>query len=40
MPSQSSHAPYGELNENSLGSISSIVKPLSGHENLEEKVIV
>ena len=39
MPSHSSHAPYGELNEKSLGSISSIVKPLSGHENFEENVI-
>ena len=38
MPSHSSHAPYGELKEKSLGSISSIVKPLSGHENFEEKV--
>ena len=28
------------MKEKSLGSISSIVKPLSGHENLEEKVIV
>ena len=39
IPSHSSHAPYGELKENNLGSISSIVKPLSGHENFEEKVI-
>ena len=29
---------WGELNEKSLGSISSIVKPLSGQANLEEKV--
>ena len=28
------------MNENNLGSISSIVKPLSGHENFEENVIV
>ena len=28
------------MNENNLGSTSSIVKPLSGQENLEEKVIV
>ena len=27
------------MNENNLGSISSIVKPLSGHENFEENVI-
>ena len=26
------------MKENNLGSISSIVKPLSGHENFEEKV--
>ena len=40
MPSHSSQAPYGELNENNLGSISSIVKPLSGQENLDENVIL
>ena len=39
MPSHSSQAPYGELNENNLGSISSIVKPLSGQENFDENVI-
>ena len=39
IPSHSSHAPYGLLNENSLGSISSIVKPLSGHANFDEKII-
>ena len=39
MPSHSSQAPYGELNEKSLGSISSIVNPLSGHENFDENVI-
>jgi len=39
IPSHSSQAPYGELNEKSLGSISSIVKPLSGHENLDENVM-
>ena len=38
IPSHSSQAPKGLLKENSLGSISSIVKPLSGQENLEEKV--
>ena len=38
MPSHSSHAPNGLLNEKSLGSISSIVKPLSGHENFDENV--
>ena len=38
IPSHSSHAPYGLLNENSLGSISSIVNPLSGHANLDEKI--
>ena len=36
IPSHSSHAPYGLLKENSLGSISSIVNPLSGHANLVE----
>ena len=40
IPSHSSQAPYGELKENSLGSISSIVKPLSGQENFDEKVIL
>ena len=40
IPSHSSQAPKGLLNEKSLGSISSIVKPLSGHENLDEKVII
>ena len=40
MPSHSSQAPNGLLNEKSLGSISSIVKPLSGHENFDEKVIL
>ena len=40
IPSHSSQAPNGLLNEKSLGSISSIVKPLSGHENLDEKVIL
>ena len=39
MPSHSSQAPYGLLNENSLGSISSIVKPLSGQANFDEKII-
>ena len=39
IPSHSSQAPYGELNEKSLGSISSIVKPLSGHENFDENNI-
>ena len=36
IPSHSSHAPYGLLNENNLGSISSIVKPLSGQANFVE----
>ena len=40
IPSHSSQAPKGELKEKSLGSISSIVKPLSGHENFEENVTV
>ena len=40
IPSHSSHAPKGLLNEKSLGSISSIVKPLSGQENFEENVIL
>ena len=38
IPSHSSHAPYGLLKENNLGSISSIVKPLSGHANFVEKI--
>ena len=36
-PSHLSHAPAGLLNENILGSISSMVKPLSGQEKLDEK---
>ena len=40
MPSHSSQAPKGELNENNLGSISSIVKPLSGQENFDENVML
>ena len=36
IPSHSSQAPYGLLKEKSLGSISSIVKPLSGHANFVE----
>ena len=39
IPSHSSQAPNGLLNENNLGSISSIVKPLSGHANLVENII-
>ena len=35
-PSHLSHAPAGLLNEKIRGSISSIVKPLSGQEKLEE----
>ena len=35
-PSHLSHAPAGLLKENILGSISSKVKPLSGHEKLDE----
>ena len=35
-PSHLSHAPAGLLKEKILGSISSIVKPLSGQEKLEE----
>ena len=35
-PSHLSHAPAGLLKEKILGSISSIVKPLTGHEKLEE----
>ena len=38
IPSHSSHAPYGLLNENNLGSISSMVKPLSGQANFVEKI--
>ena len=36
IPSHSAQAPYGLLKEKSLGSISSIVKPLSGHANFVE----
>ena len=39
IPSHSSQAPKGLLKENNLGSISSIVKPLSGHANLVENII-
>ena len=38
MPSQWGHAPKGLLKEKSRGSISSMVKPETGHANLEEKV--
>ena len=38
IPSHSSQAPYGLLKENNLGSISSIVKPLSGHANFVENI--
>ena len=38
IPSHSSQAPNGLLKEKSLGSISSIVKPLSGHANFVEKI--
>ena len=38
MPSHSSQAPNGLLKENNLGSISSIVNPLSGQANLVEKI--
>ncbi len=38
IPSHSSQAPKGLLKENNLGSISSIVNPLSGHANLVEKI--
>ena len=37
IPSHSAHAPKGLLNEKSLGSISSIVKPETGHANFDEK---
>ena len=37
-PSHSVHAPNGELKENNLGSISSIVKPLSGQANFVENI--
>ena len=36
-PSQSGHAPYGALKENSLGSISDMVKPHIGQEKCSEK---
>ena len=38
IPSHSSQAPNGLLKEKSLGSISSIVKPLSGQANLVENI--
>ena len=38
IPSHSSHAPKGLLKEKSLGSISSIVKPLSGQANFVENI--
>ena len=38
IPSHSSQAPNGLLKENNLGSISSIVKPLSGQANFVEKI--
>ena len=38
IPSHSSQAPNGLLKENNLGSISSIVNPLSGHANFVEKI--
>ena len=38
IPSHSSQAPKGLLKEKSLGSISSIVKPLSGQANLVENI--
>ena len=37
-PSHPLHAPLGLLNENNLGSISSIVKPETGQENFDEKI--
>ena len=36
-PSQDGQAPNGLLNENNLGSISSMVKPETGQANREEK---
>ena len=36
-PSQEGQAPNGLLNENNLGSISSMVKPETGQANREEK---
>ena len=38
-PSQRGHAPCGLLNENNLGSISGMLKPDIGQENLSEKII-
>ena len=38
-PSQSGQAPYGALNEKSLGSISGIEKPETGQEKFSEKTI-
>ena len=39
-PSHSLHAPAGLLKENNLGSISSIVNPVSGQEKFDEKTIL
>ena len=38
-PSQDGQAPNGALNENRRGSISGMVKPLTGQEKFSEKVI-
>ena len=40
IPSHSSQAPMGALKLNSLGSISSIENPDTGHANFEEKVVI
>ena len=38
-PSQAGQAPCGELKENSRGSISSMVKPLTGQAKREENTV-
>ena len=38
-PSQAGHAPCGEVKENSRGSISSMVKPLTGQANFWLKTV-
>ena len=39
-PSHSLHAPWGALKLKSLGSISSIEKPDTGHENFDEYILI
>ena len=39
-PSHSEQAPWGALKLNNLGSISSILNPLTGQANFEEKIVI